>query len=108
MEDRVSTNVVKQFNCTVLDFCNALWRCLVFAEERQSMYESLGFPFSRFGYHQCSLYIHVDINFREYLVATCKISNPSEKLHITQHVALLGYVISFLAKVLYVVCMYVF
>ena len=48
--DRVSTGVVKQFNGTVLDFCNALWRCLVFAKERWSLYGSLAFPFTRFGH----------------------------------------------------------
>ena len=49
--DRVSSVVVKQFNRTVLDFCNALWRCLVFSEVRQSTYESLGFPYSRFDHY---------------------------------------------------------
>ena len=97
--DRVSTGVVKQFNCTVLDFCNALWRCLVFTEEQQSLYESLAFPFSRFGHCKALLYYVMLLSISEYLATTCKISNPSERLHITQHIALLGYVIGFPAKV---------
>ena len=59
--DRVSTGVVKQFNRTVLDFCNALWRCLVFSEERQSAYESLGFPYSRFDHYHHTIMPHTII-----------------------------------------------
>ena len=42
--------VVEQFNSIVVDFCNALWRCLIFVE-RQSECETLGFQFTRFDRH---------------------------------------------------------
>lgn len=105
--DRVSSGMVKQFNCTVLDFCNALWRCLVFTEERQSSYESLGFPFSRSAsYFVIIMSVMMMISIREYLTTSCKINNPSERFHITQHIGLLGFVSSFLSKVRMYVRMY--
>ncbi|XP_065886985.1 centromere protein I-like isoform X2 [Dysidea avara] len=80
--DRVSSSTVEQYNHIVLAFCDALWRCLLFAEERQSNFKSLGFSLTN-----------------DHLIMNCKIKNPSERLHITQHTALLGYVSSFLSKV---------
>ena len=35
----------------------------------------------------------------DHLIQNCKIKNPSERLHVTQHTALLGYVSDFLSKV---------
>ena len=56
------------------------------------------------GFHLLGLtyvtsFIIVSLSIREYLITTCKINNPSERFHVTQHIALLGYVISFLSKV---------
>ena len=52
--DRVASSTVEQFNHIVLAFCDALWRCLLFVEERQSNFKSFGFSFTKYVYTVCN------------------------------------------------------
>jgi len=46
--DRPSSRTIQEFNDVVLGFSDALWRNLLFVEERQTNFKSLKFSFTKY------------------------------------------------------------
>lgn len=95
--------LTQKFNSMVLDFCDALWRNMIFKKKSKTSYPTLAFDLPRWA---CLLCQHLPFNrvslppsfFRD-LLESCSILQPHKRLNLVHHPALIGLVIQFFMEV---------